>query len=186
MRRISLAFFIFLCYTSHARRVGISVLQRLPKPLRRVRLPYPAPKGKAHRQVGFFFWCRVQIREIRSAQQIRACAPKRYPTHKAKNFKNKKAPSRRSFNTSSLKRNEPWSISCHSKESRLISHECWVPSYFNLFFLQICELLSTLDSPFLCVFIIAQGKAFFKLGYSIRIWGKSWLIREWTQPFKLW
>ena len=36
------------CYNKHTElcRVGISVLQRLPKPLRRVRLPYPAPAQK--------------------------------------------------------------------------------------------------------------------------------------------
>ena len=38
------------------RRVGISVLQRLPKPLRRVRLPYPAPKKKRRLSASLLFW----------------------------------------------------------------------------------------------------------------------------------
>ena len=53
----SVAFLKNICYNSlqcsvrlsaaqRLRRVGISVLQRLPKPLRRVRLPYPAPAQK--------------------------------------------------------------------------------------------------------------------------------------------
>lgn len=36
------------------RRVGISVLQRLPKPQMRVRFPYPAPKQKHSHNVGAF------------------------------------------------------------------------------------------------------------------------------------
>ena len=42
------------CYNSTVRRVGISVLQRLPKPLRRVRLPYPAPKKVHDESRGLF------------------------------------------------------------------------------------------------------------------------------------
>ena len=42
------------CYNSNVRRVGISVLQRLPKPLRRVRLPYPAPKKVHDESRGLF------------------------------------------------------------------------------------------------------------------------------------
>ena len=43
------------CYNNPVpRRVGISVLQRLPKPLRRVRLPYPAPMKKGTLRVPFF------------------------------------------------------------------------------------------------------------------------------------
>ena len=45
-----------LCYTTLARRVGISVLLQLPKLARRVRLPYPAPNKRAVRQDGPFVW----------------------------------------------------------------------------------------------------------------------------------
>ena len=49
--RIFLAISKGLWYNTYHRkelcRVGISVLQRLPKPLRRVRLPYPAPKKES-------------------------------------------------------------------------------------------------------------------------------------------
>ena len=48
-----------VCYNkayekSCIRRVGISVLQRLPKPLRRVRLPYPAPETPVANAAGVF------------------------------------------------------------------------------------------------------------------------------------
>ena len=38
-------------------RIRTSVVHRLPKPRRRVRLPYPAPKRKAIQTDGFSFWC---------------------------------------------------------------------------------------------------------------------------------
>lgn len=41
------------CTLFFCRRVGISVLQRLPKPLRRVRLPYPAPKQSGYSSFGW-------------------------------------------------------------------------------------------------------------------------------------
>ena len=45
------------------RRVGISVLQRLPKPLRRVRLPYPAPKERFLKP---FLFCRCKRETVSS------------------------------------------------------------------------------------------------------------------------
>ena len=58
---ISVAFYKGLCYntlqTRQKRcRVRTSVVQRLPKPLRRVRLPYPAPKETVIRKDDRFFW----------------------------------------------------------------------------------------------------------------------------------
>ena len=44
-----------MCYNRKNRRVRISVIQRLPKPWRRVRLPYPAPKRRTTRWVVFLF-----------------------------------------------------------------------------------------------------------------------------------
>ena len=65
------------CYNSTVRRVGISVLQRLPKPLRRVRLPYPAPKRKTPVRVSFFleqgFCCAKSFACGRAAERARGC-----------------------------------------------------------------------------------------------------------------
>ena len=65
------------CYNSTVRRVGISVLQRLPKPLRRVRLPYPAPK-ESHPLGGSLlvqgFCCAKSFACGRAAERARAAA----------------------------------------------------------------------------------------------------------------
>ena len=60
---ISVAFYKGVCYNTHQARqkvktcrVRTSVVQRLPKPLRRVRLPYPAPKQTVIRKDDLLFW----------------------------------------------------------------------------------------------------------------------------------
>ena len=40
-------------------RVSTSVVHRLPKPRRRVRFPYPAPKNKRRRMASLIFWSRT-------------------------------------------------------------------------------------------------------------------------------
>lgn len=78
------------CYNSTVRRVGISVLQRLPKPLRRVRLPYPAPKRKTPSRVSFSleqgFCCAKSFACERAAERARAaaCTPSPPPTAAAR------------------------------------------------------------------------------------------------------
>ena len=103
-----LAFFQRLCYTTQARRVGISVLLQLPKLARRVRLPYPAPKGKAAQMGGFSFWHRVGVEPEGSWQGAGGALQPEVACPSA-------APRRRSLRTArkrQLRKRLPFSLLC--------------------------------------------------------------------------